>query len=336
MPPNQSRRLSCAGCALIALSAAYLAAVAALMLAQRYVGERVWFVTWVTYAPQHAAAIPVAPLLLWAVLARSSRAVLLNLASLAVVFFGLMGYCWHLDPGPGPDTLRVMTYNIHYLDGGLEPVARTIAAEKPDVVVLQEVSPRPGKPHPMGLIKTRLPQYRFASHKGLAVGSKYPIVHTEARVTWPEPSGRPALRVDVKARGRTVHIFAAHLAVAIDDELIEKRWSAIPSYTKHSTNVRSNQTRRLLDWTTRVNGPVILAGDFNTPPRGRIYGRIRVRYRDAFAAAGRGLGHTFRSDLPMLRIDYVFTSGGVKPRRAWVPDSHASDHKPLVAEVMLP
>lgn len=58
MPPNQSRRLSCAGCALIALSAAYLAAVAALMLAQRYFGERVWFVTWLTYAPQHAAAIP--------------------------------------------------------------------------------------------------------------------------------------------------------------------------------------------------------------------------------------------------------------------------------------
>lgn len=326
----------CAARAVVLLSLAYLAAVAALMLAQRYVGERFWFVTWVTYAPQYGALAPALLLFLWSLIARNRRALLLNVASLGIVFFGLMGYRWHYDPGYVSDSVRIMTYNIHYLDGGIEPVARTIAAQKADVVVLQEVNPRPGETHPMELLQKRLPQYTFRWHGELAVGSRYPIRFVQARTTWPNTPQRPAMRADIEIMGRRIHLLAAHLAVAIDDDLIRGRWRAIPAYTRHSTMVRSKQMQGLLAWAEEISGPVIIAGDFNTPPRGRIYGWIARRYTDAFAVAGTGLGYTFRSDLPMLRIDYIFAGDGVTPGRAWVPNSRASDHKPLVAEMQIP
>jgi vancomycin resistance protein VanJ len=57
--------------------------------------------------------------------------------------------------------------------------------------------------------------------------------------------------------------------------------------------------------------PVVICGDFNTPPRGRLYRAFSSRLTDAFAARGFGFGFSYRSDLPVLQIDYLFTKCSV-------------------------
>ena len=78
-------------------------------------------------------------------------------------------------------------------------------------------------------------------------------------------------------------------------------------------------------------GPLIVAGDFNTPPRGELYATLASRFTDAFAQAGWGFGNTYSSRWPVVRIDHVWFSSDVQAVRAWVPPVMASDHRPLMA-----
>lgn len=96
------------------------------------------------------------------------------------------------------------------------------------------------------------------------------------------------------------------------------------------------EANALLNVTRRISGPLIVAGDFNTPPRGEVYRRMSADLTDAFGYAGWGVGYTFRSDVPAMRIDYVFLGNGVRAERCWTPHTEASDHLPLVADVELP
>jgi endonuclease/exonuclease/phosphatase (EEP) superfamily protein YafD len=83
--------------------------------------------------------------------------------------------------------------------------------------------------------------------------------------------------------------------------------------------------------------PVILCGDFNNLPTGRVYQRLSETFQDAWAKAGAGDGFSFPAGGPNRRIDYLWFNHpeAVMPRKAWLPASNASDHLPLVAEFEL-
>jgi len=53
----------------------------------------------------------------------------------------------------------------------------------------------------------------------------------------------------------------------------------------------------------------------------------------AWEAGGEGDGFTFPAATPQRRIDYVFVTRGITVDRAWVPETEASDHRPVVAEL---
>ncbi len=50
-----------------------------------------------------------------------------------------------------------------------------------------------------------------------------------------------------------------------------------------------------------------------------------------------GVGLTFPADKPVKRIDYIFYNRGsaLRTKRAWVVETLASDHRPVVAELEL-
>jgi endonuclease/exonuclease/phosphatase family metal-dependent hydrolase len=45
---------------------------------------------------------------------------------------------------------------------------------------------------------------------------------------------------------------------------------------------------------------------------------------------------TYPADVPRQRIDYVTTAPDIGVRGAWVPETVASDHRPVVADLLLP
>ena len=84
--------------------------------------------------------------------------------------------------------------------------------------------------------------------------------------------------------------------------------------------------------------PLVVAGDMNTPPASRYYRRMSSRMTDAFAARGLGFGYTWlwRGRWPLLRIDYIWCGGGVRPVRCFTGYAEVTDHRQLVADVVIP
>lgn len=98
---------------------------------------------------------------------------------------------------------------------------------------------------------------------------------------------------------------------------------------------RARQAAVFLARVKQITGPLVACGDFNTPPRGRVYAELSAHLTNAFEQAGAGLGLTFSAAFPLVRIDHVWLRQA-KAVRAFVPVSMASDHRPLVVEVHLP
>jgi vancomycin resistance protein VanJ len=76
-------------------------------------------------------------------------------------------------------------------------------------------------------------------------------------------------------------------------------------------------------------------GDFNTPPRTSLYRELTAQYKDAFEAAGYGFGWTYPSVRPLVRIDHILMNHRVEPRGCWVPKTSGSDHRPVVADLVV-
>lgn len=238
-------------------------------------------------------------------------------------------------PAPAPDTLRLMTYNIHHgegLDGklDLDRIADLIRREQADLVALQEVDRGVQRTHrrdlpaelarATGLHCVFSNNYAFQGGEyGNAILSRWPIQsssNTHYRMLRPGEQ-RGLLQVTVHAAGHPLVFMATHIDHRPDDA---ERWANI------------EEIERL----ARAYGqtPVVVAGDFNDLPESRVCRRMQSWALDAWSRVGEGPGYTYPASQPRRRIDYVWIARGspLQPLRAWIPDSQASDHRPLVVE----
>jgi vancomycin resistance protein VanJ len=112
------------------------------------------------------------------------------------------------------------------------------------------------------------------------------------------------------------------------------------------TDVRDRELERLLAMIEPLEGPTIVAGDFNSAAKSRAHRRLTTELRDAYEASGAGLGLTFPSraagwktydgfPFPRIRIDYVFLRGSVEPVHVRALAISGSDHEALVADLAL-
>ena len=243
----------------------------------------------------------------------------------------------------GQTALRVMTYNIHVGVGmdkrqDLARVAEAIRRERPDLVGLQEVDrgvERTGRVDEIReLARLTGMDYAFAhslnyqgGQYGVAVLSRFPILSIDHRryLNTREAERRGFVRVEVEVGGRRVSFVTTHLDWQHEDG-------------------RLYEARQLLDALATVPGPVVVTGDFNEEPTGGAYQlMLKAGFADAWAQSRAGAaehaggGATYPADKPAKRIDYVFYRGGAsaRTRGAKVPDTPASDHRPLVVELSL-
>lgn len=109
--------------------------------------------------------------------------------------------------------------------------------------------------------------------------------------------------------------------------------------TDASGEEQKNQVRELLDWMKEFEeqGCLIVTGDMNQTPITPAIELFTTDFVDLWLEAGRDEGYTFNAIEPSKRIDYIF----IRKKdlhscaKAFVPESVASDHRPVVAEVLL-
>jgi len=317
------------------LSVAYFLLLVLLYLVEAVVAERWWVALLLTYVSQRPLVYPLCMLLLASLVTRGWRAVGVNVLGAALVLFGFLGFALpHVSrPTPQGQVVRVMTLNAAYFHRmRAQDLSQLAARYQLDLICLQEASPmRYGSlAHD---VLHGLPGWRVMIEGQLAVLSRYPLKDWAARTY--SSGGRTALALQLDADGTRLTVITTHFSTAYPPNGLRQDWRALAEYLDSVSAAREDEVRELLAFAKDQEGPVLIAGDFNTPPRGRVYRELTSHYRDAFPAVGRGAGYTFISSRPRYRIDYFFTGPGLIPVTCRALPLHLSDHLPVVGEFVV-
>ena len=265
------------------------------------------------------------------------------LAAAALALAALAAACASAGRGAGVP-LRVASFNIRYGNGDLEGIAAAIRATGADVVGLQEVdvhwAERSGFADQASRLGERLgmqvrfaPIYRLPAADasrpprefGVALLSRLPIARWRndslTRLSTQEASALPArmpglLDATLDLRGTPVRVLVAHLDYRADPSVRQKQ---------------AGEILAILDGSAE---PTLLFGDLNATPDAPELRPLLERLRDAWSPS-LGPGLTYPADSPSKRIDYVLASPHFTVRSAVVPDTRASDHRPVVVDLRL-
>ena len=256
-------------------------------------------------------------------------------------------------PAATSDTLTVVTLNLWHDQRDwpkrMERIVRELRPLRPDVLCLQEVLQHENLRNQAEALAESLGcQFEFASvdpvggakRYGNAVLTPHRVIARGSTSLDPANDYRVVAHVRFEWRGREVDAYSTHL-----------------HHTPEGGEIRAKQIRHLLAWvdSTRGEGPLVLAGDFNAELGTPEMKLVTARYENAFRAlhpkATREQSVTFNKRFgpdPGM-IDHIFTGdgtrSGVRPRgwkpiasevlfRAVGPDSvWASDHYGVLARV---
>jgi endonuclease/exonuclease/phosphatase family metal-dependent hydrolase len=276
----------------------------------------------------------------WAALRREWRALAVNGGVLLFFLFQFMVFNVPLlsvfgsNLRPGEKRVRVMTLNIAYGSRGVEGILEEIERQKPDVLCLQEAR----EFHQYHDIIPRLLQslrgWHVARGAEVVTMSRFPIV-AQRNYPMPRPSGRTLLETTLNVEGRRLLVFNTHFSTVRPGPYKTNSRYQVLRYGG-SAEMRQVQADILLNAAGTRRTPSVVMGDFNNPPRGLVYEKLSERWVDAFRGAGWGFGYTFRSDLPLLRIDYIWAGDGIRVLKCGTPNVRVSDHRPVVADLALP
>lgn len=241
--------------------------------------------------------------------------------------------------------LSVLSYNIgytrRYLDGKngqkkKRELINFIRKENPDVICLQE------RAHwHEDLYKEIFKGYKLYPDKKIGTGifTKLPIVN-KGNIAF-DTKAHNATWVDVKYKNEVIRVYSIHLSsnkVKDFSDNIKEIWDQslyiLDKYNEHA-KIRVDQIKEILTHAAKSPYPVIINGDFNDIPQSYIYKLISKDYCDAFLKKGSGMGKTFKTRLPGLRIDYSFLSEELCVNSHQILDEDLSDHYPILTNVSI-
>ena len=216
--------------------------------------------------------------------------------------------------------LRVATWNVHGLRGGVAAVARTVRDEAIDVLLLQESGPR-GRLRELG---------KELGWIVCADPRAFPRRRIQNAVLLkPSSGGRAHSHLVRFEDGSLLHPRGALLAETDDG------WTVVSVHLGLRGPERGRHLEQLASMIERSSSSFVIGADMNALPEDLGPAAVRRWATDCWATVGEGTGATFPSSEPTARIDYLFVGPTITPLRAWTVTSTTSDHFMVVAEVKL-
>jgi endonuclease/exonuclease/phosphatase family metal-dependent hydrolase len=263
---------------------------------------------------------------------------------LALLLVATTTTCAHFQQRESLTPLRVLTYNIRSGNGDLRRTAETIRRLAPDIAGLQEVDVNWAErsrfeDQAKSLGEMLEMQVRFAPiyalrgadstqparQFGVALLSKFPIVgwknDTMTRLSTQVANAVAApapglLEAAIEVGGEPVRVFNTHLDYRADPR------------------VRAKQVEEMLAYIGDATQPTLVLGDLNAGPETLELQPLLRRLRDTWQSTNEA-GFTYPADQPVKRIDYVLASEHFRVRSASVPVTQASDHRPVLIDLLL-
>jgi vancomycin resistance protein VanJ len=223
--------------------------------------------------------------------------------------------------------LRVLTCNMHYAKVHSGPLDWLVKQTRPDVIALQEWR---DSARSKALLE---PGWHHHREPGLFLASRHPIRRADRLGDNSSGEQGSVMRYELDTPGGTVTVFNVHFATprkalgtlaALDQRGLDE--------ARANSELRFRQSRFVAGESGRVAGPVLVVGDFNTPPESAIFRQVWSGYVNAFSETGWGWGYTFRSRWTVVRIDHILLGGGGWATDSWVGPDIGSPHRPVLAD----
>lgn len=311
--------------------------------------ESMWWVELVRYAPFPVHLIPVSLALgLSLYLGWAYR--ICAFVALVLVGTQVTGLKWG-TPDTGTGALRVMTYNVKaYLAAeradGFDHLAGEIAKHDPDVLVMQDAFDVVEQlsaeqiPASMSTLRAALHGRQLYGSGEYLVASRFPLRDCGPRDMSYRQQHNHYVVCTMDVRGVPIDIFTAHF-VSPREGLNAARfeyWRGLAEWKSNYLN-RLAQAKALSSAVASASHAVIVAGDLNADEQSPVVRKLLATgLRDAFASAGRGYGfthgHSLRPGFSFLRIDHILVSPSVGVRRCYTGGKDASEHRPVVADLL--
>jgi len=184
---------------------------------------------------------------------------------------------------------------------------------------------------------------------GVAIFSRYPIVNAGK---WPytvfPPPTESLAHIKVAIGSDTLMVYSTHLlsmnlgfstpkelhiqSLISDQEAVMDRgkFGSIRFYDK----LHAQQALFIKEKLNQSPQPFIFCADMNAVPSSYVYHCISDGLGDAFLQCGTGWGTTYDAISPTLRIDVALMSPQLKAVQYFSPKLYASDHFPVVTDIM--
>ena len=221
-------------------------------------------------------------------------------------------------PEPGAPVVRLYSANLYHLNDDVAAMRRSIEAADADIVVLVELGLKAAwradellEGYPYRAASMRLGGTRGPSRS--VIGSRWPLT------ALPDPpDGLHAVAAVARSPLGRLNVLGVHLTRPWP---FQEQWGQI------------SQTMALQAVVGDLEGPVVVAGDFNSVSSARIGKQVR---RDLGLHPAPGFPGTWPADLPAplgVTIDQVYASPDLAFVQRRLGDPAGSDHRPVVTEI---
>lgn len=194
--------------------------------------------------------------------------------------------------------MRILTYNVRSLRDDADAVATVVRELAPDVVVVQE-APR--------FLRWRSKRAALARKCGLVVGTANRagglLVMTTLAVRVVSSRFTP-LPKSPRLHQRALEV--------VDIELRGARWTVASVHFSLDADERVSHLDSIWPELDLASSRLVVAGDINETPEGRVWQSLAARMQDAYLASPDGPAETFPARDPRRRIDGVFVEQAVE------------------------
>jgi endonuclease/exonuclease/phosphatase family metal-dependent hydrolase len=262
--------------------------------------------------------------------------------------------------------LKLMTYNVHNFRTLDEPL--NLPAEKsilglinlnqPDIIGFEEFYTQYGRFKICDSLKGTLhtDQYYFepflkgrVDSTGLALFSKYPIVHKGIVRLSNKQNDNQGIYIDIKYNSHFLRIYCFHLkSLELNDEdyyNLDKfshkgvirlhGLKKIILKLKEGFIIRGQQVDLIRQNVAKCPYPYIFLGDFNDTPSSYAFNQMAMGMKNAFREKGNGIAKTFNGGFASFQIDFILLSTQFHVLNYEIIRKRISDHYPVCSEVEL-
>lgn len=242
--------------------------------------------------------------------------------------------------------LSVLSLNVRYYSYGEDKVFNFIDSVKADIVLLSENTLTADSIASLTSLEEKC--FIFAGRKyETAILSKLPVISYK-EIDFPTHQASLSGGNDIDNLINNPNRSFSHRKFCFNDEevnAISVRLIAGRPKTnelkdqvewgKYLVKKQTEEIETLVNYLKTLEGPIVFGGDLNAPPNAKIVKPLYNIAEDAAYVNNFFPSPTFRTEFPVIRLDYIFSLNGLKPVEYTKINVKVSDHFPVFAKLEL-